>query len=394
MDDAVTNTNSISNPQDQNVNYQSLLKFSILSESSNPRLVSTRALSYTSPSKNPKYSYDFPSMEQPHIRRYHQTPRKISKSPFKVLDAPLLQDDFYLNLLDWSSLNVIAVGLGSEVYLRSSCNNKVELLCDLNSYHNETVTSVKWSNDGNFLAVGTGGGEVQIWDSIRQEKIRCIAKHDGRVGSLDWNCDLVASGSRDNSVFVSDMRCASEIIKFHGHKQEVCGLRWSPNQKTLASGGNDNKLLIWDVAKSSEPCMKFGHHTAAVKALAWSPHERGLLSSGGGTADRCIRFWNTLTGEQINSIDTDSQVCNLIWSQNVNELVSTHGYSLNHIVVWKYPSMSKVATLTGHTYRVLYLSISPDGQTIVTGAGDETLRFWNVFPMSKSKLVNLITFVF
>ncbi|MCH84353.1 protein FIZZY-RELATED 2-like, partial [Trifolium medium] len=47
--------------------------------------------------------------------------------------------------------------------------------------------------------------------------------------------------------------------------------------------------------------------------------------------------------------------------------------------------MSKLATLTGHTYRVLYLAISPDGQTIVTGAGDETLRFWNVFPSPKSQ---------
>lgn len=36
--------------------------------------------------------------------------------------------------------------------------------------------------------------------------------------------------------------------------------------------------------------------------------------------------------------------------------------------------------MTGHTYRVLYLAMSPDGSTIVTGAGDETLRFWNIFP--------------
>ena len=42
--------------------------------------------------------------------------------------------------------------------------------------------------------------------------------------------------------------------------------------------------------------------------------------------------------------------------------------------------MSKLATLTGHTFRVLYLATSPDGQHIVTGAGDETLRFWSVFP--------------
>lgn len=73
-----------------------------------------------------------------------------------------------------------------------------------------------------------------------------------------------------------------------------------------------------------------------------------------------------------------------MFSKNVNEIVSTHGYSLNQIIVWKYPQMEKVTTLTGHTYRVLYLSMSPDGQSVVTGAGDETLRFWNVFP-SKQK---------
>lgn len=39
-----------------------------------------------------------------------------------------------------------------------------------------------------------------------------------------------------------------------------------------------------------------------------------------------------------------------------------------------------MTVLTGHTMRVLYLSVNPDGSTIVTGAGDETLRFWNVFP--------------
>jgi len=117
------------------------------------------------------------------------------------------------------------------------------------------------------------------------------------------------------------------------------------------------------------------------------------LASGGGTADRCIRFWNTLNLSPVNSLETGSQVCNLLFSKNVNELVSTHGYSQNQIIVWKYPSMKKLATLTGHTFRVLYLSVSPDGQTLVTGAGDETLRFWNVFPQkkeSKSPVSNIL----
>ena len=45
----------------------------------------------------------------------------------QVLDAPALQDDFYLNLVDWSSQNVLAVGLGSCVYLWSACTSKVSL---------------------------------------------------------------------------------------------------------------------------------------------------------------------------------------------------------------------------------------------------------------------------
>lgn len=47
--------------------------------------------------------------------------------------------------------------------------------------------------------------------------------------------------------------------------------------------------------------------------------------------------------------------------------------------------MKKLATLTGHQFRVLYLAQSPDGETVVTGAGDETLRFWKLFPKMKKK---------
>ena len=83
---------------------------------------------------------------------------------------------------------------------------------------------------------------------------------------------------------------------------------------------------------------------------------------------------------ELQSVDTGSQVCNLLFSKNCSELVSTHGYSQNAIVVWKYPTMKKIATLKGHSSRVLYLAMSPDGETIVTGAGDETLRFWKIFP--------------
>ncbi|MCO5577173.1 hypothetical protein L7F22_030997 [Adiantum nelumboides] len=312
-----------------------------------------------------------------------KAPRKIPRSPYKVLDAPALQDDFYLNLVDWASHNVLSVGLGSCVYLWSACTSKVTKLCDLGQ--NDTVCSVGWTQRGSFLAVGTNLGEVQIWDAARCKKVRTMGGHRTRVGCLAWSSNILSSGSRDRSILQRDIRVQDDFVsKLTGHKSEVCGLKWSYDDRELASGGNDNQLLVWG-PQGTQPMLRFSEHTAAVKAIAWSPHQHGLLASGGGTADRCIRFWNTAANTQLNCVDTGSQVCNLVWSRNVNELVSTHGYSQNQIVVWRYPAMSKLAMLTGHTFRVLYLAISPDGQTIVTGAGDETLRFWTVFPSPKSQ---------
>jgi cell division cycle 20-like protein 1 (cofactor of APC complex) len=137
------------------------------------------------------------------------------------------------------------------------------------------------------------------------------------------------------------------VGELQAHKQEVCGLKWSFDERMLASGGNDNKLFVWQPqlgagngrqdgpARHSrvetEPICRFVDHCAAVKAVGWSPHQHGTLASGGGTADRHIRFWNALTATPMHRIDTGSQVCNLMWSKNVNEIVSTHGYSLNQV---------------------------------------------------------------
>ncbi|PAA87966.1 hypothetical protein BOX15_Mlig026154g1 [Macrostomum lignano] len=325
--------------------------------------------------------------------------RKIPKLPYKVLDAPDLLDDFYLNLVDWSSRNTLSVGLGCCVYLWNAYTCQVTRLCDL-SAESDSVSSVAWSEKGDLVAVGTHRCQVQIWDVNTTEKVRVLDGHSGRVGALAWNGDLLASGSRDRTIRLWDYRrpCGgsggstsvsggtftrpSSNQRLTNHRQEVCGLKWSPDRQHLASGGNDNKLLVWST-HSTQPLLTYNDHAAAVKAIAWSPHQHGLLASGGGTADRCIRFWNTLTSQPLSCIDTGSQVCNIAWSKHSNELVTTHGYSQNQILLWKYPALTQIGKLTGHSCRVLYLSVSPDGESIVTGAGDETLRFWHVFSKAK-----------
>lgn len=60
------------------------------------------------------------------------------------------------------------------------------------------------------------------------------------------------------------------------------------------------------------------------------------------------------------------------------------------MVVWDIKkNYSQLANLKGHTCRVLHMSLSPDGSTIVSAAGDQTLRFWKVFPSESDHKVTL-----
>jgi len=307
--------------------------------------------------------------------------RYISQNPERILDAPELMDDFYLNLLDWNSENILAVALGQTVYLWNASNGHIQELMQASGSDNY-ITSISWIQRGSFLAIGTQGAEVQLWDTERLKQVRNMKGHKARVGSLAWNEYMLSSGSRDSAIHNHDVRVAQHHIStLEAHRQEVCGLKWCQEGRQLASGGNDNLLHIWDVGRNT-PRFTLENHQAAVKALAWSPFQRNLLASGGGTADRQIMYWNSSTGTLLNSVDTKSQVCSILWSKRDKELVSSHGFSHNQLILWKYPSMCKLAELTGHSSRVLHLAQSPDGTTIVSAAADETLRFWRVFGAS------------
>ena len=115
---------------------------------------------------------------------------------------------------------------------------------------------------------------------------------------------------------------------------------------TLATGANDNLVLVWDDRNTNAPISTFNDHQAAIKAVAFCPWQPRTLATGGGSLDRHIRFWNLSTGNLINSIDTGSQVSSIVWSsEEYKELASAHGYSHNQVTVWKYPTMGKVADL-------------------------------------------------
>lgn len=304
--------------------------------------------------------------------------RQISTIPEKVLDAPGLVDDYYLNVLDVSSQNVMSIALGNTVYAFNLSTGAVDQVCTL-SNPEDIITSVSFTSDGAHLAVGTSNSEVQLWSLERKKQLRSLKGHTARVSSLAWNGHILSTGSRDNNIMNHDVRIPQHrIATLSSHQQEVVQLKWSPDGTQLASGGNDNMVMLWNSTQES-PLRVFADSSAAVKALAWCPWQSNLLATGSGSADRHIRFYNTSTGALLNSIDTQSQVCSLQWSKTEKELISSHGFSQNQISVWKYPTLVKVADLHSHKSRVLHTGLSADGTTVISAAADESICFWKIW---------------
>ena len=315
------------------------------------------------------------------------TTRIVPNAPEKILDAPDLMNDFYVSPLDWSCANQLGVALGASVYLWSAATGAINELCALESP--ELVTSIRFvQQGGGYLAVGTTEKKVGLWDVETQRLLRSLNGHSARVSCLAWNGHVLTSAGRDASIVHHDVRVQNHVVgMLQGHTQEVCSLQWSPDGTSLASGSNDNTVCIWDAAFSTgnavaEPRIRLTHHQACVKAMAWNPHQRNVLVTGGGTSDRTIRVWSTAgaAGVETRMIDTGSQVCSLQFNpNNRNELLSSHGFSENQLTLWKFPDMTRIKDLTGHTARVLHTAVSPDGTTVCSASADETLRLWKCF---------------
>ncbi|KAK6202598.1 anaphase promoting complex, Cdc20, Cdh1, and Ama1 subunits [Scheffersomyces amazonensis] len=320
---------------------------------------------------------------------------KIPTAPERVLDAPGFVDDFYLNLLAWSSTNLLAIGLEDAVYIWNASTGSVGILCEL---PNKTlVTSLRWSDDGSYISIGKEDGLIEIWDIESNTKLRTLNcdNHQTRIACQSWNNHMLTSGSRIGNIYHSDVRSPQQITSKaeNIHTAEVCGIEYRSDGIQFASGGNDNLVSIWDVRQShssstAQPLFTKTNHKAAVKALSWCPYQSSLLATGGGSTDKTINFWNTTTGARVNTIETGSQISSLNWGYANGiglEIVATHGYPTNNVTLYNYPTLQKTGEIVqAHDSRILNGCLSPDNLTLATVAGDENLKFWSLFDLYKN----------
>uniref|UniRef100_A0A8D2B3F0 Cell division cycle 20B n=1 Tax=Sciurus vulgaris TaxID=55149 RepID=A0A8D2B3F0_SCIVU len=289
-----------------------------------------------------------------------------------------LQNDYYLNILDWSFKNVVAIALGSAVYIWNGENHNGVENIDLSLTCNY-VSSVSWIKEGTCLAVGTSEGEVQLWDVVAKKRLRNMLGHLSVVGALSWNHCLLSSGSRLGRVYHHDVRVAQHHVGTLCHKRAVCALKWSLDGRLLSSGCSDGLLTIWPhdpgASARGQP-LKVMPQSTAVKAMDWCPWQSEVLAVGGGMKDGSLHILDINTGESIQTPSTKSQICSLIWLPKTKEIATGQGTPKNDVTLWTYPTLSRSGGFFGHRGRVLHLALSPDQTRVLSAAADGMASMW------------------
>ena len=158
---------------------------------------------------------------------------------------------------------------------------------------------------------------------------------------------------------------------FQHHQQLVRSVAWSPSGNMLASGADDNHLLIWDMAGN---ILHNIPHPGPVHGVAWAPDGQRLVT---GSLTQ-VAFFNALNGNLLaRSTRRHTQTINSVaWATNNGQHVVTGG-SDKRAVVWETQNYQAVLTYRLHTTSINVVSWSADGQFVASSSTGGAVRVWN-----------------
>ena len=185
---------------------------------------------------------------------------------------------------------------------------------------------------------------------------------------------LLASGGDDNAAILWDVADQNERETFIEHGSAVMSVAFSPDGLRLASACLDGFVRLWDVANQRRRISLT--HEGWVRTVAFSPDGR-MLASGGGDQLGMIVFWNVRTEQEIATFTGhESIVESVVFSPDGKYLVSASRD--NAVILWDVPRQRMHRKLTKHTNVVYAAAFSPDGQILATSSRDKTIKLWRV----------------
>ena len=246
------------------------------------------------------------------------------------------------------------------------------------------------SSDGNTSAT-TLFDKIHIWDTQTNTK-QILKGHEGYIACLAYSPDdkIIASGSNDQTVRLWDVKTGKHIRTLTGHQDNITFLSFSPDGSTLISVSRDMTINFWDIT-SGELKLPFAiqgvisdniETKEKIKKTFFSPDQSILITAG---ESRTIHLWDSTTGELKQTFSENNEnkkETDYIWGIE-DVLFSPDGKSILSLVDDYQIRMWDIATgkrrrFTGYTGYLTNACFSPDEKTLATANYPGGIRIWDI----------------
>ncbi|NET55708.1 MAG: hypothetical protein F6K47_05910 [Symploca sp. SIO2E6] len=236
--------------------------------------------------------------------------------------------------------------------------------------HTDWVSSVSFSPDGELIASGSRDNSIKLWNQKGNSLKTIKEAHQDGVYSISFSPDgqIIASAGADNQAKLWS-RDGVLLKTLTGHRDRVYDLNFSPDGQTLATASWDNTIKLWSQDGKLLKTLKGNSKSFGV---SFSPDNRLIASA---SADGTLKLWSQ-DGKLLKTLKGHSQtVTSVSFSPDGQRLASASVD--NTIKLWSRDGQL-IDTFKEHSKPVLSVSFSPDSKTLASASEDNTVKLWHL----------------
>jgi len=230
------------------------------------------------------------------------------------------------------------------------------------------VNAIALSPDGQTLVSGSFG-TIRIWNARTGVLLRTLnqvhSKKSVRTLAVSPDGLMLASGGDDNNLILWGLKTGRRVLTIRAHKAGVNAIAFSSDGKMIVSGSDDKTVRLWD-ARNGRRLLTLTGHGGSVNAIAFSSDGQTLAS---GSADKTVRLWNLNTGQVRRILTGHGGAVNAVAFSPNGQIVASAS-SDNSIRLSNVQDGSRTQTFNGHSSWVRTIAFSSDSRSLVSGGED------------------------